>query len=155
MRAVIEGALGMNVGQACRRDVTTIAANADVSQAARLMLDRRDMFVVVHHSDDTACIPVGIVTDGDIVRSRTCDEGPPGRTVQDVMTCEPVTAREQDTLDDVARMMRLTGLFRVPVVDARGHLTGVLALEDALEYSRARCANPTRGSWPKDAAAMA
>ena len=145
----------MNVGQACRRNVTTIAATADTSEAARLMLDRRDMFVVVHVADDPACIPAGVVTDGDIVRSRSRNAALAGRTVRDVMTREPVIAREQDPLDDVVRMMRLTGLLRVPVVNAQGHLTGVLELEDALGYSQARCANTSRSSCAQGTEAIA
>ena len=145
----------MNVGQACRRNVTTIAATADTSEAARLMLDRRDMFVVVHVAGDPACIPAGVVTDGDIVRSRSRNAALAGRTVRDVMTREPVIAREQDPLDDVVRMMRLTGLLRVPVVNAQGHLTGVLELEDALAYSQARCANTSRSSCAPGTEAIA
>ena len=145
----------MNVGQACRRNVTTIAANADTSEAARLMLDRHDMFVVVHVAGDPACIPAGVVTDGDIVRSRSRNAALAGRTVRDVMTREPVIAREQDPLDEVVRMMRLTGLLRVPVVNAQGHLTGVLELEDALAYSQARCANTSRSSCAPGTEAIA
>ena len=136
----------MNVRQACKRDVTTIAADADVAEAARLMLDRHDTFVVVYAKDDSSHTPVGVVTDGDIVRGHVHGDAPTTRLVRDVMTREPITAREQDQLEDVLWMMQLTGLSRIAVVDARGRLTGVLALEDAQEYKIAHRANRARAS---------
>jgi predicted transcriptional regulator len=61
------------------------------------------------------------------------DIDPHSVTVDDVMTRQPLIATEADELSDTLRAMRLTGIRRVPVVDARGALTGIMALDDALD----------------------
>jgi predicted transcriptional regulator len=52
------------------------------------------------------------------------------------MTRELVVARENDDLDDVLRRMRAKGVRRMPVVDSRGVLKGVVAADDILEHVR-------------------
>ncbi len=42
-------------------------------------------------------------------------------------------ATETDELADALQAMRMAGIRRVPVVDARGILVGILALDDALD----------------------
>ena len=52
------------------------------------------------------------------------------------MTRELVVAREDDDLDEVLRRMRAKGIRRMPVVDSRGVLKGVVAADDILEHVR-------------------
>jgi Mg/Co/Ni transporter MgtE len=54
-------------------------------------------------------------------------------TVADVMTRQPLLAREQDEMTDLLQAMRLAGIRRVPVVDTRGALVGVIAADDAID----------------------
>jgi len=50
----------------------------------------------------------------------------------DVMTRGPVLAKEFDAVEDVVKRMESAGIRRMPVVDERGSLTGVIAIDDAI-----------------------
>jgi CBS domain-containing protein len=82
--------------------------------------------------------PVGILTDRDIVVGvlAQADQRLHLLRVDDVMTRNLVVARESDDLDEVLRRMRMKGIRRMPVVDSRGVLKGVIALDDVLEHVR-------------------
>lgn len=124
----------MKVGQYCKRGVVAIAGNADVVDAAQLMRERHIGFVVVYEQGDDMRKPVGVLTDRDIVLEVTAKAvDPHSVTAKDVMTRQPLVADESDDLSDALQAMRLAGIRRVPVVDARGALTGVIALDDVVE----------------------
>jgi predicted transcriptional regulator len=80
--------------------------------------------------------PIGILTDRDIVVGvlAQTDQKLHLLRVDDVMTRKLVLAREDDDLDEVLRRMRAKGVRRLPVVDSRGVLTGVVAADDILEH---------------------
>ncbi len=71
----------------------------------------------------------GIVTDllhhKDLVKAR-------GITAGDLMTSPPVTAGPEDTVEHAARLMYTRKVKRIPVVDADGHLAGILSRADVL-----------------------
>lgn len=124
----------MNVGQYCRCNVISIRASADVAEAAKLMRDEHVGFLVVFNEGDEIRKPVGVITDRDIVLQVTArDVKGHDVTVGDVMTRQPLIAREQDEFTDLLQAMRLAGIRRVPVVDSRGALTGVIATDDAID----------------------
>jgi CBS domain containing-hemolysin-like protein len=54
-------------------------------------------------------------------------------TVDEVMTRRPLIAAENDELSDLLHAMRTAGIRRVPVVDGRGALTGIIAIDDVIE----------------------
>lgn len=51
----------------------------------------------------------------------------------DIMSIDPLTAQESDALWDTLNRMRSQGIRRLPVVNARGGLTGILTADDVLE----------------------
>ena len=61
------------------------------------------------------------------------DVSPGSVTVADVMTRQPLMASETDELGELLQAMRLAGIRRVPVVDVRGSLIGIIALDDAID----------------------
>lgn len=121
----------MNVGQCSQRTAHAISMSADVVDAAMLMREHHVGFLVVFQDSDPLRKPVGVITDRDLVLEVMArDTDPHSVTVGDVMTREPLTAKEGDDLSDLAQAMRFSGIRRVPVVDARGALSGVIALDD-------------------------
>jgi CBS domain-containing protein len=125
----------MNIGDLCRRNVVTVQRGDELSLAARLMREHHVGFLVVVESTDRAGLEraVGVLTDRDLVVSvlaRDID----ARTlrVEDVMTPEPVTVREGDTLEFALAQMRHLGVRRLPVVNECGALAGVVSLDDVL-----------------------
>jgi len=124
----------MRVGEYCKRAVVAIASSADAAAAAKLMRAQRVGFLLVYREGDALQKPVGVLTDRDLVLGVMArDVDPQAVTVDDIMTRQPLIASEGDELSDMLRAMRLAGIRRVPVVDARGALTGVMAIDDALE----------------------
>jgi CBS domain-containing protein len=127
-----------------------ITCGAPVFEAARMMLDQHVTFLVVVADDDKELRPIGVVTDRDIVRAPTEGRHIAARTVREVMTPEPVIASEMQELRAVLRVMQLTGLRRLPVVDANGRAMGILtydsALVDAFDSGTQHCKQPV-GSY--------
>lgn len=123
----------MKVGEHCKRGVVAIAGSADIVEAARLMREQHVGFLVVYEQGDDIRRPVGVLSDRDIVLEVLAkDVAPHAVTVKDVMTRQPLLALESDELSDALQAMRMAGIRRVPVVDIRGALTGIIALDDAV-----------------------
>jgi len=107
------------------RNVEVLAADTPVTVAARKMKDL-----------DIGSLPVcegrrvvGILTDRDIVTRAVADELPPATTpVNEIMTRDPVTVREDAYLGEAEWVMREKQLRRLPVVDDKGNLVGYLAI---------------------------
>jgi CBS domain-containing protein len=98
------------------------------------MRDEHVGFLVVYKDGDELRKPMGVLTDRDIVLQVTArDVNPHSVTAEDVMTRQPVIASMADDLSEALQAMRLAGIRRVPVVDVRGALTGILALDDAID----------------------
>lgn len=124
----------MKVAECCKRAVVSIDSSASIADAAKLMRERHVGFLIVFEAEDALRRPIGVLTDRDIVLQVIArDIDPHALTTADVMTRQPLIASEADDLGDVLQAMRLATIRRVPVVDARGGLTGVLAIDDAVE----------------------
>jgi len=79
-------------------------------------------------------VPVGIVTDRDIVVgmiARGLDVK--AWTVGDVMGANVVTVQETASDTDAIALMRVHGLRRLPVVGQMGVLVGIIAADDCIE----------------------
>jgi predicted transcriptional regulator len=124
----------MKVGEYCKRAVVTIASSADAADAAKLMRSEHVGFVIVYREGDVLQRPVGVLTDRDLVLGVMAREvDPHSVTVDDVMTRQPLIANDSDELGDMLQAMRMTGVRRVPVVDVRGALIGIMAIDDAID----------------------
>jgi CBS domain-containing protein len=121
----------MRCEEVMRRDVVVLTPETTVLDAAQRMRDANLGFLPV--CADGAL--VGVLTDRDIV-VRACAAGLDlGRTpVAAVMTKEPVTCRAAGSLVVAERTMRAKRKARLPVVDRRGCLVGVLSLSDVAQY---------------------
>lgn len=124
----------MKISEICKRGAVCIANSEGVSEAARLMRENHVGFLIVHQLGDDLRRPIGVLTDRDLVVQVMAKKADPeSLTVDDVMTRQPLVAIENEDLSDLLQAMRLGGVRRVPVVDVRGALTGVVALDDAFD----------------------
>lgn len=124
----------MNIGQVCKHMVISIPDTSDIVEAAQLMRDQHVGFLVVFKEGDEWKRPIGVLTDRDIALEVVAREVAPRQvTARDVMTPDPVIASENDDLSELLQGMRIAGIRRAPVVDARGTLTGVIAIDDAID----------------------
>jgi len=125
----------MNVNLVCNHNVATVAASESVADAAALMREEHVGDLIVTEARANASVPVGILTDRDIVVGVVAKLVDPNAvTVGDTMTRNPLTIREDASLEFSLREMRRYGVRRAPVVRANGDLVGVIAVDDAIQH---------------------
>ena len=114
----------MKVSECMTREVTTIAPDRTIRDAARLMSDRDIGAIPVGDNDRL----VGMITDRDIaVRAIGRGKGP-DTLIREVMTDEVLYCFEDEELNHVARNMGDIQVRRLPVMDRQKRLVGIVAL---------------------------
>jgi CBS domain-containing protein len=77
--------------------------------------------------------PVGILTDRDIVvRVVALGKDPAKVQVGGIIRRNPTVIREEQGIRDAAKILSRRGVRRLPVVDAKGKLAGIVARDDLL-----------------------
>lgn len=123
----------MTAGQYCNREVTVIEPHESVRTAVELMRTHHVGDVVVVERSGDVSTPTGILTDRDIVIEILAKDADLGElAVGDVMSGELHTVQEDLQLLDAIKEMRSKGVRRLPVVDERGDLVGILTVDDVL-----------------------
>lgn len=124
----------MPVSDICNREVVIVRRNESVQTIAELMREYHVGDVVVVDQVDGLQIPVGIVTDRDIVIEVLAVRVDPNQIMAgDLMSSDLVSIDARDDLLYATARMRRAGVRRVVVVDDRGCLVGILAIDDVLE----------------------
>ena len=123
----------MAVGELCNREVVVTEKSISVVEAARLMRTHHVGDLVVVEEQGGRRVPVGIITDRDIVvEIVAAGVNPDALKVGDIMGPGVATVRESEGLFEALRYMRDKGVRRMPVVDGAGGLAGILTLDDLL-----------------------
>lgn len=125
----------MTVGEVCNRNVAIAVKNETIVDAATHMRTSHVGDLVVIETQQNRRVPVGIITDRDIVVGAVAaNAGHLGTlVVGDIMSPNPTTARENEPLEGALKKMEQHGVRRLPIVDSDGALVGILTLDDALE----------------------
>lgn len=124
----------MPISEICNRDVIIAKRDVTVLEAAKLMRQHHVGDIVVIEENNGARIPVGIVTDRDLVVEIIAPElDYRVITVGDIMGAELVTVKENMGVYEAIQYMQAKGVRRLPVVDMNDGLVGILALDDLLE----------------------
>ena len=124
----------MQVGEICTREVVCATMETTVTAAAKLMRQYHIGDVIVTREQDGRRIPLGIVTDRDVVLSVVAIEADARvLTVGDIMAAELVTAGETEDVFDAVERMRAKGVRRMPIVQEDGTLIGIVTLDDVIE----------------------
>ena len=130
----------MTVGEICNRNVVVAPPGETIIDAAKRMRMSHVGDLVVVNTRSGRHVPVGILTDRDIVISVVA--GDPEHIfsllVSDVMSTDLITAREHDTIEAGLSKMQAHGVRRLPIVDGAGALVGILTLDDVLRYLTAQ-----------------
>jgi len=116
----------MKVSEVMTRDVQTVRPDQPVREAASFML-----------SADAGSIPVidgerliGMITDRDIVVRGVAKGYGPDTPVRELMTDEIICVRDDDDVDDIASKMSEAQVRRLPVIDGKERLCGIVSLGD-------------------------
>jgi CBS domain-containing protein len=124
----------MTAGDIASKDVAVAHRDEPVVAAARRMRDLHVGDLVVVDESAGGGIPIGIVTDRDLVVKILADGGERAAraSVADAMSTDLVTARCDDSVEDALVQMTASGVRRLPLVDDSGRLAGVLAFDDVV-----------------------
>ena len=126
----------MKVKDVCIRDVRTCRPSASLVEAGSLFRSGDCGFLPVVDDDHRV---VGVVTDRDLCLALTTRNVPAqGLQVGDVMTPHPLTCGLEEDLLHAMEAMARHQLRRLPVVDARRRIQGVLSLADVVRTARAQ-----------------
>lgn len=117
----------MLIKEIMSKDVVCAGPDEKLGSVAKKMKDR-----------DIGAIPVckdgkllGMVTDRDIVIRALADSLDPLATpARKIMSTEPISSRETETVEDAVHLMEQTRVRRLPVMDSKDHLVGMLSLDD-------------------------
>ena len=123
-----------NIGEFCNREVVVTTRDMTVTAAAKLMRQHHvGTIVVCEQVNGGRRIPVGIVTDRDIVVEVVAPELRSDTiTVGDIMEPELVTVRESDSVQQTLEVMRARAVRRIPVVGDDSQLVGIVSIDDLL-----------------------
>jgi CBS domain-containing protein len=123
----------MNVSDFSNPFVATVSRATPLTDAARLMREQHVGSLVVVDETGTGRVPVGILTDRDIVVAVVAREvDPRALTAGDVMSNDLATVRPTDSAADALERMRRRGVRRLPVVAENGTLAGIVTIDDLL-----------------------
>ncbi|MDE2117886.1 MAG: CBS domain-containing protein [Betaproteobacteria bacterium] len=124
----------MPISEICNREVIVVQRDNTILEAARLMRQHHVGDVLVVEDRGGARVPVGVVTDRDLVVEIMAPElNQMAITVGDIMVPELATVKENTGVFEAIQYMRAKGVRRLPVVDNGGGLVGILTLDDLLE----------------------
>jgi CBS domain-containing protein len=120
----------VKVSDLCVREVSTCSPETSLARAGAIM-----------RKENVGCLPVldrqervvGIVTDRDIALELTRRNEPGAdMSVDEVMGERPSTCTAEDDVRDVLETMARDEVRRLPVVDDRGRLEGIVSIDDVL-----------------------
>lgn len=124
----------MPIGDLCNRDVIVTSKENSLRRAAELMRHFHVGDLVVVEGKNGMSVPVGILTDRDIVVSVVAKGLDINLfSVGDVMSVDLVTANEHDGVYETLQLMRSRGVRRLPVVNDDGALVGILTVDDLVD----------------------
>ena len=123
----------MPITEFCIRDGVCGSRGTSVADAAALMRHRHVGNVIVIDQIDGKRVPVGIVTDRDIVVEVVAAGLDPKLIKLGDLILGPLATVEEDaSYAETARRLSIKGVRRMPVVDAAGGLVGIITLDDML-----------------------
>lgn len=124
----------MAISDFCTHDIVCGSRDTSVVDAAALMRRRHVGNVVVVNHVGGKRVPVGIVTDRDIVVEVVAAGLDPNLIkLGDLMLTPLTTIGEAAGYAETVRLMSVKGIRRMPVVDSEGGLVGIITLDDMLQ----------------------
>ena len=128
----------MKISEIMSKDPRTVSPDTPVSEAARVMKEEDVGFVpVVERVGDaeTRGRLVGVVTDRDIAIRTVAEGRATDSPVSEVMSGGVKTCGPNDSVEDAMLLMGHEQVRRIPIVDERGSLVGVVAQADVVRMS--------------------
>lgn len=123
----------MRVKDVMTKEVRTCGLDSDLSAVARTMW-MRDCGVIPVIDDG---VVIGVITDRDICIATGSKNREPSRiTVREVMARRLYSCSSEADIHEALAIMRHKQVRRLPVIDSRGKLQGILSLNDVAIKAR-------------------
>lgn len=124
----------MNLGEVCCREVTVARAEESLHTAAQLMREQRVGSVIVCEDRGAQRIPIGILTDRDILLALLQSGVRLNETfIGEVMSRDPLVLHDAESIEQAVDRMRAYAVRRAPVVTASGSLLGIVSVDDLFD----------------------
>lgn len=125
----------MKTGELCMRDVIVSDGETGIVELAGLMREYHVGDIVITKDRNGVKVPVGIITDRDIVLEIVAKEVSYSTCIaSDIMSDDLVTANEDDELWRTLELMRAKGVRRIPVVSSDSGLAGIVSADDIVDF---------------------
>jgi CBS domain-containing protein len=117
----------MSIGDYCERPAATVRAGESVRAAAQRMKLAGVGSLIVVEGDR----PVGIVSDRDLVLGALCKRLDTGALRVEEVASRPLATIHRDApVREAIRLMKRRAIRRLPVVDDKGALVGIVSADD-------------------------
>lgn len=121
----------MRASEIMTKDPACVTAGDSIRKAVELMRTRDVGLIPVVENENSRKL-LGVITDRDIAL-RVVGEGlPADGNVQQFMSNGVHTARPDDEVDSVMNLMGREQIRRIPIVDERGSVVGIVAQADVV-----------------------
>ncbi len=111
-------------------EVVAVRKDVTIKKAAKLLREKEVGSVIVTDEKD---MPVGIVTDRDIVKQVLAMDKDPGKiAVEEIMSAPVITADENDEIFYAVRILSESNIRRLPIVNNHGYLRGIVSIDDII-----------------------
>jgi len=121
----------MDLNKIGKSSVITVPSHIQIDDAAKIMRSNHIGDLIVVEEKEGAKIPVGIITDRDIVLA-TIALGIPTEnlSVGDIMSTNLITSNKNESLLHIINLMKDNGVKRIPLIGENKELTGIITTED-------------------------
>jgi CBS domain-containing protein len=119
----------MGIEELVKKPPVALPPEAKCMEAAEVMREQNVGSIVVADGGK----PLGVITDRDlVVRVMARNEDPRELTVGEVMSKDPGFVVRTRSIDAVVAVMQQLGVRRIPVVDEKGELDGLVSMDDLI-----------------------
>ena len=134
--------LSKSVSKYMDQDVLILSMNTQTREAARMLRHYETDDIIVTDNDN---LPVGIVTDEDILRKVSdVTVYAEATKLKDIMTTPLITINEKSTLQDALHKMRDNGIRKLPVLSKKNMVIGMIFQTTIANVIRDATATPPR-----------
>ena len=111
-----------------KKDLVTVDSTKSIKEAASLM-NSQDVGCVIVTKDNT---PIGILTERDFVKRIAAEEKELSEPVSQVMSSPLLSVKPDDTVWDIAEVMKVKNIHKVPVQDGND-VVGIVTATDLVK----------------------
>lgn len=135
----------MPIRKIATKNVVTLTPEATVQDAAKKMREYHVGNVVIVESKNGKTVPLGILTDRDIVLSLVAFGLDASKVLaEEIMAPLLTTAKSTDSFNHVLELMKQHGVKRIPLVNSAGALEGIVSDEDIISILAFELTNVAR-----------